>query len=81
MGGDEVAQQFKSRGIGLVTIEQGRRAVWDEIFHPARGDVRIVLGPGPWVSQGTGGATPRGESSAPAPSPVLVEPGGGTRTS
>jgi NAD(P)-dependent dehydrogenase (short-subunit alcohol dehydrogenase family) len=74
MVGDEVAQQFKSRGIGLVTIAQGRRAVWDEICHPARGDVRIVLGPGPWVRPGVGGdAQPAG---SPAPSPVLVEPGG-----
>jgi acyl transferase domain-containing protein/NADP-dependent 3-hydroxy acid dehydrogenase YdfG len=77
----EVAEQFRSRGIGLVTIEQGRRAVWDEICHPTRGDVRIVLGPGPWVSPDPHGGSRRAESRPPAPSPVLVEPGGVARPS
>jgi NAD(P)-dependent dehydrogenase (short-subunit alcohol dehydrogenase family) len=77
----EVAEQFRSRGIGLVTIEQGRRAVWDEICHPTRGDVRIVLGPGPWVTPDPHGGTRRAESRTPAPSPVLVEPGGAARPS
>ncbi|HYV86487.1 MAG TPA: SDR family NAD(P)-dependent oxidoreductase [Patescibacteria group bacterium] len=81
MVGDEVAAQFKSRGIGLVTIDQGRRAVWDEICHPNRDEVRIVLGPGPWVSADPTGAARREEPSARASSPVLVEPGGATRPS
>jgi hypothetical protein len=76
-----VAEQFRSRGIGLVTIDQGRRAVWDEILHPGRGDVRVVLGPGPWVNPDPSGAARGAESRAPASSPVLVEPGAATRTS
>jgi NAD(P)-dependent dehydrogenase (short-subunit alcohol dehydrogenase family) len=48
---DEVAEQFRSRGIGLVGIAEGRRAVWDEIAAGDDLDVRIVLGPGPWVGR------------------------------
>jgi acyl transferase domain-containing protein/NAD(P)H-dependent flavin oxidoreductase YrpB (nitropropane dioxygenase family)/NADP-dependent 3-hydroxy acid dehydrogenase YdfG len=81
MVSDEVAAQFKSRGIGLVTIEQGRQAVWDEICQPGRDEVRIVLGPGPWVNADLSRPGRSAEPSTPAPSPVLVEPGGATRPS
>jgi len=45
----EVAAQFRSRGIDLIAVDQGRRAVWEELCHSTNSDVRIILGPGPWV--------------------------------
>jgi NAD(P)-dependent dehydrogenase (short-subunit alcohol dehydrogenase family) len=64
---DEVAEQFKSKGIDLVTIDQGRRAVWDEICQPPGADVRILLGPGPWVVR-------PGRTAVPAAAPGAAPP-------
>jgi NAD(P)-dependent dehydrogenase (short-subunit alcohol dehydrogenase family) len=50
----EVAAQFRSRGIDLIPIEQGRRAVWEEMCHSTNSDVRIILGPGPWLASAGG---------------------------
>jgi NAD(P)-dependent dehydrogenase (short-subunit alcohol dehydrogenase family)/acyl carrier protein len=56
---EEVAEQFRSRGIDLVTVEEGRRAVWDEVRQASGEDVRVVLGPGPWVTDAAGTPRPR----------------------
>ncbi|MEM7201409.1 MAG: SDR family NAD(P)-dependent oxidoreductase, partial [Planctomycetota bacterium] len=45
----EVARQFESRDVGMVTIEAGRRAAWDDFGRQGASDVRVLVGPGPWV--------------------------------
>ena len=55
-----VADQFAARGIGLVTVAAGRRAVWQEVEHTGSGDVRVVIGAGPWVVEPGGPADPAG---------------------
>jgi acyl transferase domain-containing protein/NAD(P)-dependent dehydrogenase (short-subunit alcohol dehydrogenase family)/NAD(P)H-dependent flavin oxidoreductase YrpB (nitropropane dioxygenase family) len=45
----EVARQFASRGVGMVTLPTGRAAAWREISHRGQRDVRVLLGPGSWI--------------------------------
>ena len=45
----EVAEQFESRGIGMVTVDGGRRAAWKETISDHRDGVRVIVGPGAWV--------------------------------
>jgi NAD(P)-dependent dehydrogenase (short-subunit alcohol dehydrogenase family)/acyl carrier protein len=45
----EVARQFAERGVPLVTVPAGRHAIAHELLHPAGRDVRVLVGPGPWV--------------------------------
>ena len=44
----EVARQFESRGVPMVTLGAGRLAVVCELAHQSD-DVRVLIGPGPWV--------------------------------
>ncbi len=44
----EVARQFESRGVPMVTVEAGRPAVLRELASPGD-DACVILGPGPWV--------------------------------
>ncbi len=46
----EVARQFEERGIGMVSIEGGCLAAWKETNSNER-EVRILIGPGPWVCE------------------------------
>ncbi len=45
----EVARQFESRGVGMVSVAAGRRAMWQEIVHAGRDGVRVLIGGGPWT--------------------------------
>jgi NAD(P)-dependent dehydrogenase (short-subunit alcohol dehydrogenase family) len=45
----EVADQFRARGIGLVPLERGVTAVWNELSFGGRRDLRVLIGAGPWV--------------------------------
>ena len=45
----EVARQFESRGVPMIGVAAGRAAVWQELAHATGQEVRVVLGPGPWV--------------------------------
>ncbi|MEK6675815.1 MAG: SDR family NAD(P)-dependent oxidoreductase [Planctomycetota bacterium] len=47
----EVARQFEERGIGMVSVAAGRRAAWRELCVRNGGDVRVVIGPGPWMER------------------------------
>jgi acyl transferase domain-containing protein/NAD(P)H-dependent flavin oxidoreductase YrpB (nitropropane dioxygenase family)/NAD(P)-dependent dehydrogenase (short-subunit alcohol dehydrogenase family)/acyl carrier protein len=54
----EVARQFASRGVGMVPVEAGCAATRSEMALSGREDVRVLVGPGPWVR----------EEEAPSPS-------------
>jgi acyl transferase domain-containing protein/predicted hotdog family 3-hydroxylacyl-ACP dehydratase len=45
----EVARQFETRGVGMVTVPGGRRAVWKELACRDAKDAVVLLGPGPWL--------------------------------
>jgi acyl transferase domain-containing protein/NAD(P)H-dependent flavin oxidoreductase YrpB (nitropropane dioxygenase family)/NAD(P)-dependent dehydrogenase (short-subunit alcohol dehydrogenase family) len=47
----ELARQMQSRGIGLVSIGGGQRAALDEFLYQAEGDVRVLIGAGPWLEE------------------------------
>ena len=48
----EVARQFHSRGIGLVSVPAGRSAAWLEMNASDTQDVRVLIGAGPWLEPG-----------------------------
>ena len=45
---DVVEQQFRARGIGMVTPFGGCAAAWNEAFSPCYEPSRVILGPGSW---------------------------------
>ncbi len=45
----EVARQFAARGVGMVPVARGRRAVLAELASEETGDPCVLCGPGPWV--------------------------------
>ncbi|MDP6410837.1 MAG: SDR family oxidoreductase [Planctomycetota bacterium] len=45
----EVARQFDTRGVGMVSVPAGRRAAWLEAFDAGERDVRVLIGDGPWT--------------------------------
>jgi NAD(P)-dependent dehydrogenase (short-subunit alcohol dehydrogenase family) len=47
----EVARQFDTRGVGMVSIPAGRRAAWLETFDAGEEDVRVLIGEGPWTRE------------------------------
>lgn len=47
----EVARQFESRGVGMVTVPAGRLAVREELLNAGEESVRVLLGPGPWIAE------------------------------
>ena len=49
----EVARQFEARGVGMVTVPAGRQAAWQEIVSGGGDDVRVIVGPGPWIERAT----------------------------
>jgi NAD(P)-dependent dehydrogenase (short-subunit alcohol dehydrogenase family) len=67
----EVAKQFASRGIGMVTLEGGCRAVRRELELTGRDEPRVLVGPGPWV---------REEAASPRPDESLIQAGAGFST-
>ncbi|MEM9445730.1 MAG: SDR family NAD(P)-dependent oxidoreductase [Verrucomicrobiota bacterium] len=46
----EVQRQFVSRGIPMVHVPAGRRAAVQEIYYHKGPQVRLVIGPGPWIN-------------------------------
>jgi len=69
----EVARQFAERGIGLVEPGAGCLAARLELREPADRPVRVIIGPGPWVS-GEEGTRP------PFPARAVVQLPGTFRT-
>jgi NAD(P)-dependent dehydrogenase (short-subunit alcohol dehydrogenase family) len=65
----EVARQFEDRGVPPVTVPAGRRAVWQEVLHRGGDDVRVLLGPGPWLNA----ADRLAADSMSEPSPLLAD--------
>ena len=61
----EVAEQFKARGIGMVTVEGGRRAAWREVVSDHCDGVRVIAGPGAWIE-------PAQDSAGPSPDGRLI---------
>ncbi len=45
----EVARQFDTRGVGMVSVPAGRRAAWLEAFDAGETEVRVLVGEGPWT--------------------------------
>jgi len=41
-------RKFESKGVELVTAEQGRALLWQEVTHGAAADVEVIAGAGPW---------------------------------
>ena len=48
MVSDEIKEGFARRGVGLVSVDEGRTALIDELCHGRKGDAEIVIGDGPW---------------------------------
>lgn len=44
----EVERQFRERGVHLITLPAGRRKVDEELSYGSKGDVKIIIGDGPW---------------------------------
>lgn len=44
----EVERQFRERGVQLITLLAGRRKVDEELRYGSKGDVKIIIGDGPW---------------------------------
>jgi len=48
---EEVARQFRARGVGMVSVQAGRRAVWEEILHQSDPHARVIVGEGDWLEE------------------------------
>lgn len=44
----EVERQFRERGVQLISLLAGRRKVDEELRYGNKGDVKIIIGNGPW---------------------------------
>jgi NAD(P)-dependent dehydrogenase (short-subunit alcohol dehydrogenase family) len=63
----EVARQFASRGVGMVPMAAGCLATRNEMALAGREDVRVLVGPGPWVSEGEEREPMPSTAEAPSP--------------
>ncbi len=61
----EVSEQFRSRGIGMVTVDTGRHAAWQETISDHRDGVRVIVGPGAWVEPADRSHNRESESHSP----------------
>jgi acyl transferase domain-containing protein/NAD(P)H-dependent flavin oxidoreductase YrpB (nitropropane dioxygenase family)/NAD(P)-dependent dehydrogenase (short-subunit alcohol dehydrogenase family) len=64
----ELRRRFEARGVRLIEVETGRRALVHELEHGRKGEAEVILGDGPWA------VAPRADGAALA---LLdgVEPG------
>ena len=44
----DVERQFRERGVQLITLPAGRHKVDEELRYGSKGDVKIIIGDGPW---------------------------------
>jgi NAD(P)-dependent dehydrogenase (short-subunit alcohol dehydrogenase family) len=70
----EVAEQLATRGMTTVPVEEGRRAVWQEIVHRGGGDVRVLVGSGSWIAEAD-----RRKAAPPASAPDDLQVAGGVQ--
>jgi hypothetical protein len=59
MVSEHTRRKFESKGVELVTAEQGRALLWQEITHGAAADVEVIAGAAAWEKRSVG---PRGEA-------------------